>query len=307
MRVNEATADRSRAETQSGTTRRTALKGLGVAATALLAGCSVTADVERETADVEYSVDGSEVDRIAVSGDDGDTTVRGWDGDDVRVEATKYARGRTDLSDVTVTRAVADGRLDIEADVSVAVGIGPAGGGLESLDVRVPQGTRVTRVEMDDGDAEVTDVAGDLTLDVDDGTVEVGPLSGHLETTVDDGTVTVGAVDRVTGEFDDGALEMTEPATVGDLSVDDGDLELAIEDLDGDATVECDDGTVTARVAPTIDATVVVNADDGSVQYEGDLFDSVSTNEDTTRGEIGDGGDRLTIDVDDGDVRMSPL
>lgn len=298
-----ASTDSSRRET----TRRAVLGSLGTAATTVLAGCTVAGEVERETATEQYTVPGSDVDRIAVSGGDGETTVRGWDGTDVRVEATTYARGQTDLSDVRVTRDTSGGELDVGAEVSDGVGIGAFGGGLERLDVRVPEGARVTGVDVDDGSAQVTDVTGDVDLTVDDGTAEVGPVEGDVDVSVDDGRVTTGNIDRVTGDIGDGTLEMTEPATLGDLSADDGDLDLAIDGLDGDVEIQCDDGDVTARVGPDIDATVVVRADDSAVRVEGDLFDSVTTTGDTTRGRIGDGTHELRVDIDDGESEIRPL
>jgi len=307
MRSDQSNADTSTGDSQLDVTRRAVLGSLGIATTTVLAGCTVSGEVDRETTTVQYSVAGSEVDQISVSGGDGETTIRGWDGTDVRVEATKYARGKTALADVTVSREVTGGHLNIEAEVSTGVGIGAFGGGFEAVDVRVPQGTRVTRLGIDDGSGEVTKVAGDITLNVDDGIVEAGPVEGDLDMTVDDGTVRLGDVGSVSGELDDGDLEMTEPATVGHLNVDDGDLELAIEDIDGDVTVQCDDGDITAQVVPTIDATVVAKADDNAVHLEGGLFDSVTTTEETTRGRIGEGTDRLTVEVDHGEVQMRPL
>jgi hypothetical protein len=307
MVLDESNTDASTNESQSRTTRRTLLGSLGIAATTLLTGCTVSGDVDRETKSVEYAVAGNEVDRVAVSGGDGEMTVRGWDGADVRVEATTFARGKTDISDVSVSREVIGDKLDIEVEVPDQVGIGAFGGGLESIDVRVPTGTRVTRVSIDDGSGRVTAVAGDIDLDVDDGSAEIGPVDGGLNVTVDDGAVTVGEVDRVAGELDDGTLEMTEPATIGDLTADDADLDLAIEGLDGDVTVQCDDGNVTARMTPTTDATVVANADGNAVHFEGGVFDSVTTSSETTRGTIGDGSDRLTVNIDDGEIRMAPF
>lgn len=307
MKPDETSSDASADDWRSEPTRRAVLGSLGIAATTVLAGCTVAGEVERETTTEQYTVPGSDVDRIAVSGGDGETTVRGWDGTDVRVEATKYARGQTDLSDVTVTRDTSGGKLDVGAELSGSVGVGAFGGGLERLDVSVPEDARVTRVDVDDGSAQVADVTGDVALTVDDGTAEVGPVEGDVDVSVDDGRVTVGNVDRVTGELDDGTLEMTEPATLGDLSADDGDFDLAIDGLDGDVEVQCDDGDVTARVAPDIDATVVVRADDSAVRVEGDLFDSVTTTGDTTRGRIGDGTHELRVDIDDGESEIRPL
>ena len=262
---------------------------------------------DRRTASEEFSVAGERFDRVVVHGDDGETTVRGWDGTDVRVEVTKYAVGETDLSSVRVTRSVTGGRLSIGVEVPQGFSLGLSGGGLETLDVRVPRDVRVERVGIDDGTARVTDVGGDLTLSIDDGTVEADGVDGAVDVSADDGDVTFGTVETVAGEIGDGRLRMSEGAIVGDLTADDGDLDLAIEGLDGDVTIQCDDGTVEAALAPPLDVTVEVHSDDGSVRIEEGVLGSVETTDGTIRGTIGDGSGQLTIRIDDGDVRLSPL
>lgn len=281
------------------TPRRRVLGGIGVAALVALGGCSGFAEANRRTATEQFSVAGTSVDRLVVRGGDGDTTVRGWDGSDVRVEATKYALGETNLGAVTVTREVVGRRLAIGAEVSDIFRFGASGGGLDALAVRVPDGVRVEEVAVDDGTARVNDVSGDLALSVDDGDARADEGDGDVDVNADDGAVTVGRVGRVAGAVDDGSLRMTDGSTVGDVTADDGSVELAVRDIDGDATVRSDDGDVEAALSPALDATVEVSTDDGSVRVEDGVFDSVETSAGTVRGTIGNGGDRPTVILSD--------
>ena len=57
------------------------------------------------------------------------------------------------------------------------------------------------------------------------------------DTESDDGEVTIGTVSSVGGEIGYGRLRMTEGAIVGDLTTDDGNLELAIQGLGDDVTI----------------------------------------------------------------------
>ncbi len=287
-------------------TRRRLLAGSGLGAVVGLAGC-VIGDGDRRTATESFAVDGDDVDRVVVRGDDGDTVVRGTDEADVRVEATTYAVGGTDLEDVTVTREVTDGRLTIGVEVPGGISLGPSGGGLAALTVRVPRSIRVRRVAVDDGTARVRDVRGDLAVSLDDGSADVDGVDGALEVDVDDGDVTVGRVTRLRGDVDDGGLRMTRGARVGDLATDDGRLELAVAALDGEPTVRLDDGTLEAALAADLDATVEIHADDGSLDVDDGLFDSYHSDDGVTTGRMGDGSGRLTVRVDDGDVRLRPL
>ena len=307
MESEEATVDGVPDPRSTSTPRRRVLGGIGFGVVYGLAGCLGYTETDRQTATEEFSVSGDSVDRVTVRGDDGKTVVRGWDGADVRVEATKYALGETDLSAVTVTRDVTDGRLSIGVEVPGGFSFGPSGGGLEALQVRVPRDIQVERIAIDDGTARVNEVRGNLELSVDDGDIEAGGVDGAVDVSADDGEVTVGAVESVAGEIGDGRLRMSEGATVGDLTADDGDLDLAIQGLDGDVTIQSDDGTVEAALAPTLDATVEIHTDDGSVRVEDGILDGIETTEGTTRGTVGTGRGRLTIRIDDGDVRLGPL
>jgi hypothetical protein len=290
-------------------TRRRLLGTVGIAALGALAGCSVsTGDRTRRTATEQFTVDGDSVDRLVVRGDDGETTVRSHDGADVAVEATTFAVGRTELSAVTVVRELDAGRLTLGVEVDAGVSFGVSGGGLERLDVRVPREVAVERVETDDGTARVTGVAGDPVLAVDDGSLEADDIEGAVEARVDDGQVRLGTVGAVAGELDDGSLRMTDGATLGNVTADDGELRLAATALEGDPTVEIDDGSVELALASTLDAAVEVRADDGSVRVDDGVLRRVETSDGVTRGAIGDASAaRLTVRVDDGDVRIRPL
>lgn len=289
------------------TNRRQLLGAAGVAALGAPAGCS-TGDRNRRTATEQFTVDGGSVEQVVVRGDDGETTVRSTDDADVAVEATTFAVGRTELSAVTVVREVNAGRLTLGVEVDNSVSFGVSSGGLERLDVRVPREVTVERVETDDGTARVTGVAGDPVLVADDGTVEADDIEGAVEARADDGQVRLGTVGAVAGELDDGSLRMTNRATLGNVTDDDGNLRLAAAALDGDPTVEVDDGSVELALAPTLDATVEVRTDDGSVRVEDGALRRVETSDGVTRGSIGDASTaRLTVRVDDRSVRIRPL
>lgn len=272
------------------TTRRAVLGAVGSATAVGLAGCVGASDADRETATVEHTVSADDVDELTVSVDDAETTIRQWDESTVRIEAEKYAVGQTDLSDVSVTREVAGSVLNVGVEYSPGVQFGVAGGGVERLDVRVPAGVEIDRIDADDGAVTVTDVPGRVDFDVEDG------------------SVTVDGVDGLRGEIDDGSVEAASPVRLGDVTGSDGDVDLAVGGTDGDTTVECDDGRIVVRVAPGLDATILAESDDGDVQFADGAVDSVeSTGDDTLRGRVGAGGDRLRLAVDDGRIVVRPL
>lgn len=305
MSQSDRTAE-ERLRTGTGVSRRQVLGAVGITGAVALAGCVGTGDADRETTDVQHDVTG-EVESLAVDSDDADTTIEPWDGETVRIEATKYAVGQTELSDIGISRDITDGQLSISEESSTGLIVGVGGGGIESLTVRVPRGVQVRELDVDDGNAVVKNVAGDLTLSIDDANVDIGPLDGALSVNGGDADVTVDRVDEFSAELDDGTVSMNEPATIGDVRTDDGTVDLSVDGIADDSKVEADDGDVTVRLSSSLDATVLCNKNDGSVRVEGDIFDGVEYRSDQFRGRIGDGSDRLSISVDDGQVSLKPL
>lgn len=118
------------------------------------------------------------------------------------------------------------------------------------------------------------------------GRVEADGVDGAVDVSGDDGDVAVGTVSSVEGEIGDGRLRMTEGAIVGNLTTDDGALELAVRGLDDQVTVQCGDGTVEATLAPALDVTVGIHSDDGSVRIDEGVFEAVETTNGMTRGTL---------------------
>lgn len=261
------------------TTRRGVLGAVGAAVTAGLAGCAGITEGSREQTDVEHTVS-EDVDRLSVDVGDADVTVDTWDNSDVQIEATKYAIGQTELSEVSITREVVSGALTVGVERTDSIQVGTVGGGAEAIDVRVPSDVQIDEISADDGEITVDDVSGDLAV------------------AVDDADVTVAGPDTVRGELDDGSLELMTPATIGDVTAADAEIDVAVADTDGDTAIRVDDGAVTARLASELDATVVVEGD-GTVNGL-DALDSVETSgEMSLTGRAGDGGDELRIVGDD--------
>jgi len=285
-------------------TRRQLLGTAGIALTAL-SGCISIGAADRRTTDVQYDV--SDVESVSLAGGDGETTVESWGGTAVRIQATKYAVGETDLDDVTVARDVSDGHLSVAAKRDDGVTIGTAGGGLESLTVKVPDGVAVTGVTIDDGDATVDGVAGDLSLSIDDGTAEIGAFEGPVRVDGDDGEVTADSVDSVSGRLDDGTLTVTEPTTIGDIEIDDGNLDLAVDGIDDGTTIRADDADVTVRLDSSLALDLDARTDNGQVSVADGVLDTVETDGNETRGRAGEGGPTLDIKVDDGAIELEAL
>jgi len=222
---------------------------------------------------------------------------------------------------------------------------GRGGDGLEAradVTVRVPKGKRVA-VHLAVGDAEVTNVDGDLLVDVAAANVSTSHTSGRLSLDTGSGEVrvadAVGEIDLDTGSGDvtvtrvsgkrltvdagsgsldgnDIAVEMltldlgSGGATLNnvrsaDVNLDSGsgDVDLGLTSDVHSLVVDSGSGDVTLRVPPSLGATIDVDAGSGGLSTE---IPMTITHKDGTElsGKIGDGNGRIKIDSGSGRVRL---
>lgn len=274
-----------------GRTRREVSRATGLAALAAVgvtAGCVGTPDPspERRRETVTASVAADRVDSLSVAADDAEATVEQTDGDEIEIEAEKFAVGDTPLSAVTLTATVTDGVLSVGVDVDRELKLGATGGGLSKLTVSVPEGVPLDRLAADDATVSVTDVGGGVTL------------------AVDDADVTLTGVDGVSGTTADAVVTTETPVVLGDLTGEDALFELTAADLDGDTTVRVGEGDVTLRVTAALNAELVARSD--SRVFVDNRIATDAADGEEVRAQIGDGGDRLRLLSEDGRIRVLP-
>lgn len=318
---------------------------LGAAATVAVTGGAGCISVDAATATETHEFDVQRGTDLAVRNSLGSVTVgRGAGGPlEVRAEKRDEVGNEDALDDVRVETEASDGEFEVfvvderegnrvratRLDLDVAVPPGVAvtavtdddgevavdgvGGDLtvraDDADVRVRNHDGDVTVRADDGDQTVRDISGDLSVDVDDGDVTAERVGGDVSVDVDDGDVTATDVDGVVSmTYGDGDVRAESVGAIGDVSGDDGTARLDIPAVRRDATVEVDDGTVTARLGTDLDARFVLETDNGDVDASG-LDGRMGVEGDVDRLEtvLGDGGNTLRIATDDGDVELRPL
>jgi hypothetical protein len=285
-------------------TRRGLLAGAG-AGLAALAGClNIQLGGNDRTTTVESSYDAAALDRVRVFNTSGDVTVRSTAGDEVEVRAHKSVRGDTEFSDLTVEGDADDGELTLRARVTNTDGLG--NGGSLDVTVRVPDGVALERVETDAGDADISEVGGDPEVVVDAGDVEVTDVGGGVTVETDTGDARIGdARGTVSASTSDGDLTVTDSGALGDLRTDTGDVEADVPAVEGEATIETDDGDVVATLGPDLDASVDAQSSTGDVTVTGGPLDATDTvGEHHVEGQVGAGTGTLRIRTDTGDVTL---
>lgn len=268
--------------------RRSVLASGGVLGLAALAGCTgFTGPTSTGSMNQTVALRGAE--RLVVENKNGDVVVDpdAELTDHVAVDATLRVVGGTGLfDDVNVETTVEDGSLTVETtyDTTQARRVSV------TLDVRVPPALAVQRVSTANGDVEVSDLSGDVTVE---------SANGDAVATGVDGFVTVRSAN--------GDAIARDCSGLAGASTANGQVEVEIRAIRGDVSLTAGNGDVEAALAPDLDAELVCSTANGDVDVR-DLDVAVSRDEPRRfEGTLGDGGNTITASSGNGDVELYAL
>jgi DUF4097 and DUF4098 domain-containing protein YvlB len=272
------------------TTRRRVL-GLGATgALAALSGCSGATPFVGKRLEDEQHFDAESVDSVTVNGQNGEIRVRPTDADRVRVETVKQSGSVfTDLDDVRVEMGVENGDLAVETR---RTGDGSWLGGVPSVEISVelPSGIGLGELRTENGSVDVRNVAADATLVSENGGIDARGIDGF-----------------VSAETENGSVDVHNVSGVGDVRTENGSVDVEVPAIHGETTVESENGSVTASVAPDLNATLVARNDNGDVEVELPNFEAETRSEHLVEGNLGDGGPQLRFVTENGSVELSEL
>ena len=174
-----------------------------------------------------------------------------------------------------------------------------------TIQIEVPEGVSLA-VQGDDGDYNIRNVDGSISLDLDDADVELAGCSGdNFRFRLDDGDI---VMDEGKGKLeidaDDADVKITNANfTSVEADVDDGDLEIETSlAKGGDYRISAQDGLVALTITQG-GGTFDIHHDDARVITEGD-FRQVERSENRTSLVLADGSARVDIRSDDARVRL---
>lgn len=265
--------------------RRRLLQTGVLCATTPLAGCSIPGNlvVERSTA----TVDAADVDTVTVDNTNGDVTVRPTDADQVAVRVEKRTRfGESRLADASLTTDRGGGTLAVAVEYGERARQGRV---TVHLTVSLPDGVAIEEARSVNGSVRASGVAGDPALASTNGDVTATDVDGFVSLESNNGDLSASGVagtDRSVTTNGDTDLEV--PAIREDVRVAalNGDIELALGDLD---------------------ARLVATADNGEVAVQGIELAGRESSRTRVAGTLGDGGRDLTVSTVNGEVVIRPL
>lgn len=284
---------------------------------------------------------------VTLIGDDGSIQVAAWDKQEVQLKITRRlwhpdkARAEEWLADLEVDISHSENRLRIKErdlehhdDFRLSDLFNPdAWGGLGyevDYDLMVPTEIDL-RIELDEGNVDVTGIRGRLRLTLDEGEVVLSDLES-IETDIRGDEVEVEAR-RIRGDstamyirYDEGRVRVQEArlqrldirsdegdillddVTLSrcDLESDDGDIEARLEiTVDGDGRIQTEDGDVLLTLSESASLTFTGETREGRIRsdfaasvergrYEGERIDLT----------LGDGQARFEVYTHEGDIML---
>lgn len=239
------------------------------------------------TVDGSYSVTETETRNypappaLSVETTNGTVTVSGEAREDVAVTVTKRA---TDEQSLEAARAVTSGGDDEPLALRADHGGSPSDVAID-FEVALPADVPVETLEANNGSVELRDATGDARLETTNGTVTAERVDGYLDLRTKNGEVTAR---DVTG------IDRAESTN--------GRVEVEIDDLRADASIETTSGSVTVLAGEELDADVRLTTSLGDIDAPALDGSASGLGKLAVSGTVGDGGHRLTVGTKIGSV-----
>lgn len=288
--------------------RRRLLSGGLTAALASLAGCSSTTPFVGRRIETTAQFPTDDIDTLAVQTSQGDITIRTADRDTIHADVIKQSSAvSADLDELTLQDIRDDRRLKLasqwDGDSSL-FGSDPA----LNLDLRVPEPVGVEQAETSVGSVDVEGTTGDLAVDTSTGSATVRDVDGAVEVSTSTGSIDVRTVSGpVAASASTGTVTVRDPGAIDSISTSTGSVNTDIPAIVGDTQIETSTGSVTARIAPSVDAELTLTSSTGGITVDGVALQDEHREDNERTGRLGDGGPSLTISTSTGGIAVEPL
>jgi hypothetical protein len=264
------------------TTRRRLLATTGALGTAALAGCT---DGLAESQQEVTTVSAGNAERYEAINRNGRLEVQAWNRPRVELDVTKRRfPGSAPFEAVSVETGVSDGTLRIEPRYDT----NPANAGIiVDLVVRVPSTLLAERVETANGEATLRGSPGNPVVRSDNGRAVAQNVRGF-----------------VTLETSNGAVESSGCDGIDSARTSNGAVDVEVLSLRQDADLQVSNGRVTVRASDDLDADVLLETNNGSIETNDVDLRNVSSSQNRVEGQLGDGGFRLYARSTNGTVEL---
>jgi hypothetical protein len=284
-----------------------------ICSTALLsAACAINIGGEESIVREQKRIQLTGMANVTIRTFDGAIELRPWDRNEVLLDIERRASSAEEARDIVVRMREEGGNVLVEAVQPQRRGtLVHMGGHSPSVHmvVTVPRHLNVD-VRSGDGSILARDLTGRIQLNTGDGAVKLQHLEGEIRINTGDGSVAAtdmsGAVAINTG---DGAVDVT--GRLDALTAHSGDGGIHVDArpgsrMGGKWSITSGDGGVTLRLPSDFNASIDAHTGDGPITSSGVIVTGSpeAREHGILRGQVGKGGDPLTLRTGDGPINI---
>ncbi|MDY6960228.1 MAG: DUF4097 family beta strand repeat-containing protein, partial [Halobacteriota archaeon] len=158
------------------------------------------------------------------------------------------------------------------------------------ISIKVPDNVEVEHVKTSNGDIEVVGVSGDTEVICLNGGITVKDIDGYVKASTENGNI---------------EIEGTEG--IGDLDCSNGDIDVEVLDIARDIEIKSKNGAIDVYLNPSINADIGASTTNGEISIDDLELVLVSSSRDEIKGKLGDGGSRIEISTENGNINLYEL
>jgi hypothetical protein len=174
--------------------------------------------------------------------------------------------------------------------------------------IRIPRTLPVSTIESTNGAIIVKGAMGTASLVTSNGPIRVEAFAGDLTSRTSNAQILLQEVQgRVSATTSNGAITLQNVSSIVQTETSNGKIDADILSAEQDITMTTSNAGVTARLAPGLDADLMISTSNGQILLNDVPVTVQQATKTELRGRIGQGGNQITITTSNADVELMML
>jgi len=224
---------------------------------------------------------------LKVANINGDVEIIRWDGNTVTLDAkiSSY-KGNDELEKIIINVNESYNLIDIETKY---LGTGKVEVSTDMI-IKVPTLVTVDKVTTSNGDVQISGTKGNTTVHSSNGEITITDVNGY-----------------VTASSSNGDIEIKDTTGIADLDTSNGDIYVEIFDFQENISIDSSNGGISIYINPSFNATINMSTSNGQISIAGISLNLTTDEEKYKVGNLGEGGNTITITNSNGNINLYKL
>jgi DUF4097 and DUF4098 domain-containing protein YvlB len=217
----------------------------------------------------------------------GQIEITAWDEDTVSFNAVKKSSiGQEELDKVEINVIENENRIEIEAKYIGQRTTTPS----VDMNIKVPRYVTVDSATTSNGAVQISGTKGDVKATSSNGAIIIENVDGYVSATTSNGRI---EVKGTTG--------------IKDLTSSNLGINAEVYDFQENITISTSNGGITVYVNPSLNSDINMETSNGQISISGITLNLTISEEKHKSGTLGDGGNRISIQTSNGNIKLYEL